>query len=1064
MNAEPKDTGSTPIDERHPWLGLDSFTEDTRSFFYGRDEEVAELGRRVQRKLLTVLFGQSGLGKTSILRAGLVPRLRSHGYCPIYVRIAYSADAPEPGEQIKQTILQTARHAGQWTQAGVAAAGESLWEFLHHRDDVLVNDAGQTLIPLLIFDQFEEIFTLAQTDEAGRARAARFIDDLADLVENRAPKELEAKLEADDATAERFDFARGDYRVLISLREDYLAPLESLKAKMPSITQNRLRLAPMTGKQGLEAVMGPGKGLVSQEVAEAIVRFVAGGAEIANAEVEPSLLSLVCRELNDTRLAEGRAEISLDLLAGSHDSILSNFYERALADQPASVRRIIEDELLTESGFRENVAEERLRAHFTSAGAAPETLATLVNRRLLRIEERLDVRRVELTHDVLCGVVKGSRNLRHEREAREASERMLAEQSDRAAAARRAMIRARQVATVCVVLAVGAIGAAIFAYFSTQRAKRAEDVAQQSRVQAEALLGYLTANLARELESTGRLDAIASLAKREIDYFHGLPEELKRAETQRTAAQALVQYARASRRLGNFDQAWEASSEAVTILEQQRKTGDESEATIIGLARALDVQALILNGRQDSHATAVSQRAADVIGALTKRPEASAAAREAESEVLTTLGYLQASVADPKAVATLRKALQLATELGARDVTDTYVSALYTDAGAWLTVGLLIEGRYDEARAVGEDASKVADGILAQRPGDRIALYALALMQQSLGDASVSELQPQAAIAPYLRAAVVQQTLVDFDPKNIVGQNNLASVQWSTSEAYWALGQVDDALEMLDAVRATGRIAGEGGTGSRMGQLRILSHAVMRNADAGHFDKARDIVDEIGSHIPELQKSEPKGSLAAPSAELMKLRAESRIALARGDALAARKICMDMNARLQAMQATGEADVQFKNSHIFMANDVKAQSELALKDFGAAEQSARAALTAKEHWVYDPAGDTRVKAGVSTLIALALVGQGKPAEARQVIEPVVKLHRELASRNRGDEMQKVEMAAALYAQALADPQRRSTLLRESRSLLDSLPGPVKSLVSTRTWADRVRAAIGVSVP
>jgi hypothetical protein len=278
MSAEPLEVGASTVDERHPWLGLDSFTEETRNFFFGRDDEVAELARRVQRKLLTVLFGQSGLGKTSILRAGLVPRLRNHGYCPIYVRIAYSADAPEPGEQIKQTILQTARHAGQWTQAGVAAAGESLWEFLHHRDDVLVNDAGQTLIPLIIFDQFEEIFTLAQSDEAGRARAARFVEDLADLVENRPPRELEARLETDDSAAERFDFARGDYRVLISLREDYLAQLESLKSKMPSVTQNRLRLAPMTGKQGLEAVVRPGKGLVSQEVAEAIVRFVAGGS------------------------------------------------------------------------------------------------------------------------------------------------------------------------------------------------------------------------------------------------------------------------------------------------------------------------------------------------------------------------------------------------------------------------------------------------------------------------------------------------------------------------------------------------------------------------------------------------------------------------------------------------------------------------------------------------------------------------------------------------------------------------------------------------------------------
>ena len=142
------------VDESSPWLGLASFTEETRPFFYGRDEEVAELGRRVQRKLLTVLFCQSGLGKTSILRAGLVPRLRNEGYCPVYVRIDYGRNAPEPAEQIKQAIIRAASDTGEWTQAGVAIAGESLWEFLHHRDDVLRDEKGATLVPLLIFDQF----------------------------------------------------------------------------------------------------------------------------------------------------------------------------------------------------------------------------------------------------------------------------------------------------------------------------------------------------------------------------------------------------------------------------------------------------------------------------------------------------------------------------------------------------------------------------------------------------------------------------------------------------------------------------------------------------------------------------------------------------------------------------------------------------------------------------------------------------------------------------------------------------------------------------------------------
>jgi hypothetical protein len=537
-NAASAELRAAAVDERNPWLGLASFTEETRAYFYGREDEVSELARRVQRKLLTVLFGQSGLGKTSILRAGLVPRLRGQGYCPVYVRVDYGRDAPEPTEQIKQAITRTARRAGEWTQVGVAAEGESLWEYLHHRDDVLRDESGNALVPLLIFDQFEEIFTLAQSDDFGRARAARFIADLADLVENRAPKAFEAKLDADDSLAERFDFARSDYRVLLSLREDYLAPLEGLKAAMPSITQNRMRLAPMTGTQALTAVMRPGKGLVSEEVAAAIVRFVAGGGELANAEVEPSLLSLICRELNDARIAQGRDEISLDLLAGTHASILSSFYQRALADQPAAVRRIIEDELLTESGFRENIAEERLVSSLAAAGAASETLAVLVNRRLLRIEERLDVRRVELTHDVLCGVVKASRDERREREKREATERLLAEQRERELAARRALVRARQVASACAVLAIGAVLAAMLAYLSTQRAHRAERLAEQTRTAAEQaragaehLLGYLSDDFNRELVSFGRINVIAEFSRRQIEYLHSLPPALQGPET-----------------------------------------------------------------------------------------------------------------------------------------------------------------------------------------------------------------------------------------------------------------------------------------------------------------------------------------------------------------------------------------------------------------------------------------------------------------------------------------------------------------------------------------------------
>ena len=293
---------------------------------------------------------------------------------------------------------------------------------------MLRDAAGKTLTPLLIFDQFEEIFTLAQDDDFGRKRAAQFIEDLADLVENRAARGARGEDRARRRRRRALRLQRAPTTaILIALREDYLAHLEGLKGAMPSITQNRMRLARMTGEQALAAVMKPGGKLVSEEVAESIVRFIAGGSELRNAEVEPSLLSLVCRELNNTRIAQGRAEISADLLAGSRDTILARVL-RARARRPAGGRAP------ASSRTRCSPSRAFARASPRSACARPSPrrarrrtrLPTLVNRRLLRIEERLDMRRVELTHDVLCGVVRASRDLRHEREARDEAERELA--------------------------------------------------------------------------------------------------------------------------------------------------------------------------------------------------------------------------------------------------------------------------------------------------------------------------------------------------------------------------------------------------------------------------------------------------------------------------------------------------------------------------------------------------------------------------------------------------------------------------------------------------------------
>src|SRR5947209_6992325 len=140
----------------NPWPGLDPFDEADREYFHGRAAEADELVRLVRRELLTVLFGRSGLGKTSLLKAGLFPFLREEDYLPVYLRLDHADGAPALREQILHE-LQTACAADR-VQAAQPAGEESLWSFFHRRDAEFWSELNRPVTPVIVFDQFEEIF------------------------------------------------------------------------------------------------------------------------------------------------------------------------------------------------------------------------------------------------------------------------------------------------------------------------------------------------------------------------------------------------------------------------------------------------------------------------------------------------------------------------------------------------------------------------------------------------------------------------------------------------------------------------------------------------------------------------------------------------------------------------------------------------------------------------------------------------------------------------------------------------------------------------------------------
>jgi WD40 repeat protein len=518
---------ASALDFERPWPGLLSFTETGNAFFFGRNQEIAELHRRVKNHTLTTLFGQSGYGKTSLVLAGLFPTLRAGRFKPIRIRPDYESELSVV-DQIKQHVAREFD--------GSADTKASLWECFHRIGNPLCSGQdGRT--PCLVFDQFEEIFTAGYKSDASRQQVDAFLQELSCLVENTVPPGLETELERNPESAEGFEFARQGYRVVIVLREDYLADFEELKRRMPAIMQNRMRLGRLTRAQALEAIRGPASRaphpLIRLEVARSIVDFVMGqpAAETGSPStkcvelipaIDPALLNLLCRELNEKRLEAGEIEITEDLVkSGQQTAILTDFYERQLRNEPKAVRRLIEDELVTGLGHRESMSLEQATSKLEKAGVSPDSLERLVRGRLLRISDRLDRKRVEVAHDILTGVIRKSRQTR---ELEDAKRRAEAEKKRADKQQRLAVMRRRRAA---VLFLGGFLIAAFFCYSfyrqaEMQRALAAEESekltkerqqSEQARNRSQALLHLAERHLALENDPKKEVLALYYLSR-----------------------------------------------------------------------------------------------------------------------------------------------------------------------------------------------------------------------------------------------------------------------------------------------------------------------------------------------------------------------------------------------------------------------------------------------------------------------------------------------------------------------------------------------------------------------
>jgi|GEM_PF-1165622 len=349
-----------------PYKFLDYFEKKDSAIFFGRDAEAAHLVRQIAAHKLTVLVGQSGVGKTSLLNAGVIPKLEEEGYQTVYIRALIN-----PTEMIKKSIWGMIE--GQSLLLPPQAESMKLKPFL---EATLPNSSRV----VFIIDQFEEFFM-----RLGDASRKDFSISLSDCINSEMH----------------------DLRFVLALREDYLYRLLEMEPPIKGIFSNRFWLRNLDESRARDAIMEPARAF-GLSFDDALLETLLDDLETGG--VDPSQLQIVCFRLYQTLGEQNVFTIDLYRQLGGTKTILSNYLDEVIeslkTDEEKEAARVI---------LKCMVTSERTKAALSAMEIARDAivhkigmaenqvtniLKTLQNHRIIRrLPEEDDI--FELAHEVM---------------------------------------------------------------------------------------------------------------------------------------------------------------------------------------------------------------------------------------------------------------------------------------------------------------------------------------------------------------------------------------------------------------------------------------------------------------------------------------------------------------------------------------------------------------------------------------------------------------------------------------------------------------------------------------
>ena len=365
---------------KSPYKFLSSFEEQDIDIFFGRDHDIVRATRKLLSSKLTILYGKSGFGKTSLICAGITPRLIRSNYLPVYARVA-----ADPLLSIKTNTIDRVLQLGRDGSTSdnlkrlQSAADLSMPSFIRELKEV----EDRSLV--VFIDQFEEFFI-----SLGDATRKQFEREVAECINSPYI----------DAT------------FVLSLREDFLPELHELR-RLRNVYESLYRLKALTIAQASQAIVRPAEkfgityeaGLVSQIIQQLSDKD----------QIDPAQLQIVCDRLyNSLEERETRISMALYNELGGVRQILADYVDSKL-DEFGPKRRSVAQKLLrgmvtslftrTMLLYSDAVLETSDIPDWTESDTK-DLLRDLVQARLVRRVADVEEESYELTHEYLINKIQ----------------------------------------------------------------------------------------------------------------------------------------------------------------------------------------------------------------------------------------------------------------------------------------------------------------------------------------------------------------------------------------------------------------------------------------------------------------------------------------------------------------------------------------------------------------------------------------------------------------------------------------------------------------------------------